>query len=175
MIKSFEISGISIPMMGGSIFSRHGYQPVLSKTDLRMANATTRRQVYSGTQKKISITLSSSGMPAPPGISELDLTAVHTVKCGIQRSVGSISNAITLPINRRTDVGYEPLGWAIVNGYRESVSINIVGDVATLGVVAGATGYAVDYFPEISAFVDFKENADSGEATFSWDLTCTEV
>lgn len=175
IIHQFVLGGIPVPIEAGSATARHAYRQALRKTDLLMADGSTRRQIYAGSQEKLVVELSAEGMPAPAGLTSLDPALTYVLRCGAPRTLAALSNVIALPLNRRTDAGYSPRGWAILNGHRVSTPCNVAADTATLDPVAGATGYAVDYWPEITGLVDFSETADGGQARYGWSLTVTEV
>lgn len=75
----------------------------------------------------------------------------HTLKCGTPRPVDSATATITLPAARRSDSGYEPVGYALLANDRlvETEITGIVSNVATLTEVDDAVGYRVDYWPQL--------------------------
>jgi len=89
--------------------------------------------------------------------------------------VRSASNAIALPVNRRSDIA--PVGYAIVNGKLVATDISDITDnIATLDTVSGASAYKVDYWPEITIVGgDFEESVDANTGVWSWSLTGEEV
>lgn len=117
--------------------------------------------------RKIETNISGSGYMLT-GWEGLDFSSSVTLSCCEARTIGSLSNVITIPSARRSDVS--PRGFAIVDGVRVSTPVNLVGDVATLTVVGGATQYIIGYYPEFSAFVEITQNGRQ-----SWTLTAREV
>lgn len=174
-VRIFELAGIPIPIDAGGAFARHAYRQAIRKTDLPMGDGSIRRQIYSGSVGKLIVELSAADMPAPAGLASLDPALTYTLRCGAARTISAISNSVALPAARRTDAGYEPRGWAIVGDQRVRTPCALVGNTATCDLVAGATGYAVDYWPEIIGLVDFEETADAGQARYGWTLTVTEA
>lgn len=173
-IPTFELGGIPIPIEAGSATAKHEYRTSSRLTDLPMADNSIRRQIYAGSQRKLVVRISSSDMPAPAGVASLDPAQDYTLKCGAIRTISGLTNSIALPVTRRADAGYEPRGWAQVAGRRVSTPVSIVGDDATLDSVNGATGYGVDFYPEIIGLVDFEDESDRAEGKYSWTLTIRE-
>lgn len=174
-VKTFVLEGIEIPLVAGNSFTDYQYSTRRSESLLPMADGSLRKQVYAGTIPKLSVSITSSGMAMPSGLLGLDLTQQLLLKCGALRSIASSSNAIAIPVNRRSDAGYEPKGYASVGLDKVETTILIADDVATLGVVPGATSYRVDYYPEVYVFAVLEENVDTQQAVFGWSLNCQEA
>jgi len=174
-IHRFELAGIPIPIEAGSAFAQHAYRQATRQTDLLMADNTIRRQIYAGSQNKLLVELSATDMPAPAGLASLDPAQSYTLRCGAPRTLAGLTHVIALPTARRTDAGYEPRGWAVVNGRRVLTPCNVAADTATLDAVTGASGYGVDYYPEIAGLVDFEDTANGGQARYAWRLTVREA
>lgn len=116
---------------------------------------------------KIETAISGSGWMLT-GWEGLDFSSSVTLSCCEAVTIGSASNVIPIPANRRTDIAVR--GFAIVDGVRVSTPVNIVTNTATLTPVASATHYIIGYYPEFSAFVEITQNGRQ-----SWTLTAKEV
>lgn len=171
MMRSLEIGGVVVPLLAG-ITLEQTYQPVGGFTVLRMMNGAAVIQEH---WSKLATTVTGYGT-MPPGLAALDCLQTHTLKCIRSRSIFSVSNAIALPAARRTD--YAPVGHAILSSGRQQVTpVNLVGDVATLTAVSGATGYMVLYWPQLSVVITSRpaERGDIREARVSWEFTAEEA
>lgn len=167
----FTLGGIVVPYRAARGFQQL-YEPAGGITDLVMADGSLK------TQQRWSKTLTrmSGNGQFPVGLSALSRTATHVLMCGAERAISSTSNVITLPAARRTDSEFLPYGHAVVNGMLVATSINVVGDVATLGVVAGASIYVARYFPQLSVrIIDAPEDVDGWNAEWPWQIVCREV
>jgi hypothetical protein len=112
----------------------------------------------------------------PAGLDGIDYTSSMLLKCAAAKMITSPSNVIALPAERRTDSGYEPRGYAIVEGARVDTSIGFAVDVATLGTVAGASFYQVEYFPEITVFATLSNSGVTvTNADYSWQIKAEQV
>jgi hypothetical protein len=111
----------------------------------------------------------------PPGLAGLDYDTTHVLKSGAARSLQATGNVITVPAARRTDAGYEPTGYAIVDGRYVSTPLVLVTNTATLTVVAGAQGYGVRYWPQITVYARFSDDNRPAGASWSWRIDAEEV
>lgn len=169
----FKLGGVVIPIESLDNHSER-FTSKRRSTDLLMGDGSTLRQTLSGTEDKLKIRLSGGGW-APIGLTSLDYSSSMTLLCGLRRSIGSASNVITIPSARRSDSGFEPIGLAVVDGELQETTISIVSNEATLGVVAGAEGYQVQYWPEITVYADLEESMDASSATYSWEIIAEEI
>lgn len=164
------IAGVEIPI--------HTLSP-FSQTYETIGGIYTRRMMSGGVKKqtnweKIATSISAGGT-IPPGLASTSFGAPYIMMCGAARSIRNVSNIITLP-TRRSDVGFEPKGKALVGVAWEESPAVMVGDVATVAAVAGAEQYEVWYYPVLTV-VSLPPNEDidvSGEE-YSWSLTAEEV
>lgn len=174
-----EIAGVVIATESLVDFTQT-YEPLAGRARLRMMDGTGVQQAW---WTKLRTTLSATGW-WPPGLDGIDYDATMTLRCAAPRTLQAASNVIAIPAARRTDTGYTPQGYAVLRGASPHVgggdlvpvSISIVGNVATLGVVTGAVGYQVAYWPELTVLADPPTiDTDTGGATHRWMLTAEEV
>ena len=83
----------------------------------------------------------------------------------------------TLPAARRSDSGHTPYGIAILpSGQAVKTAAALVGDVATVTAVSGATAYAVQYYPQLTVWaLRPSASGNRGDASHRWELVCEEV
>lgn len=174
---SFELGGAVIPIESGYGTVKQTYAPKHTGTILLMGGGNSFKQSLAGAAGKLKTTLSSSSKWAPAPLSSLDYTGQLVLKCAAIREVYGASNVVTLTPKRRTDIGYTPIGYGIVDNEMVSSPVSVNVDEVTVTPVAGATAYVVAYFPEITVFATFDEDLDTGggSANFGWSLTCEEV
>lgn len=167
----FELGTIKVPLESVLNFSQ-SYSPLSSRASVRMADGTA---VVRQNWAKIKTVISGDGW-APAGLDGFDDTAQHVLKCGAPRRVASTALAIVIPSARRTDTGYEPWGYALVNNEQVSTTIaSTVSNTVTLTAVTGATQYYVEYFPQITVFAQLAESSGSGDVRSAWRLEAEQV
>lgn len=176
---TFEIGGITIPISSAHELSQ-SYQPLGGFQTIRMMDGGLVKQQN---WEKIATTISGEGV-IPPGLESLDYCSALLMKCAAPRGVTStLPTGIAVPPARRTDPGFSPIGCAWIPrtdepslGQWVTTTISIISDVATLGVVAGATQYRVEFFPEITVFADRpQQDVDVHGANHSWTLEAEQV
>ena len=172
-MKDFELGGVEVPLEAGHTFSQE-YQSKRRSTTYLMGDGSSTRQTLAGTADKLVTTIKGSGW-SPLGIAGLDYTSSMTLKCAEPRSVTETDVSIDIPSARRTDTGYDPVGFAIVSGELVSTSIGIAGNTATLGAVSGATAYIVQYHPQITVLATFTEGMDANASSYSWEIIAEEI
>lgn len=171
MSVSLIIDGIEVP-----IESLSGASQTLTKikagTLRRLASGAAHYMTAWSGKWRTSIT---GGGWSSSGLASVDFTGEVVIKCMQADAVRSVSNTIALPVNRRSDVA--PVGYAIVGGKLVATDISDITDnIATLDTVSGASGYKVDYWPEITIIGgDFEESVDANTGAWSWSLTGEEV
>lgn len=116
---------------------------------------------------KLETVISGSGWMLT-GWEALDLTDSVVLSCAEARTISDVSNVITIPAARRSDVAVR--GFGVINGVPVSTPVNVVADVATLTVIGGESHFIVGFYPEFSAFVELVQNGRQ-----SWTLTAREV
>lgn len=169
--QTFIIDDLEIPVLSCLDFNQD-YDTISAFTTLRSMNGTGYRQ---GTYTKIKTTLSGSG-DIPSGLSSINVAIPHVLKCAAPMSITSTSNIITLPSGRRTDTGYEPVCYALVDGLSVDTDYTIIGNVATLDTVVGASAYQIVYVPELNVLIEpIKESVNMRQSSYSWTLTAEEA
>jgi hypothetical protein len=161
----FELSdGVStvVANIYDALDFNQSYEPFGGSSVIRMMNGSALKQVN---WEKIRTSISGSG-GLPFGFSSLDYKRVLTLKCAVPRSIVQPTNSFTLPTNRRTDAGYEPVTLKLVEGFWLPVT--------SVGV---ASAYKLMYYPEIQCFADPPQestNPDSNPPT-SWSFVAEEI
>lgn len=150
------------------------YEYIGGETTLRTVNGSGIKQQ---TWKKTRTTISGGGW-LPPGIAALDTAAILAVACIVPRAIGAdASRQATLPAARRSDAGHTPWAVAILPGDGiVATSLTFAGDVGTAGLVAGALGYLIHYYPLLSCLVNRPaESGSRAEASYRWEIVAEEV
>jgi len=168
----FVLDNIEVPIECFEGFNQ-SYEELTASGIIRMSDGTAIKQT--AWKGKIKIQTSGNGW-APVGLTGLDYENSMLFKCAIPRAIDDATVNITLPAARRSDSGYTPIGFAVVNNELVETTINIVTNAATLGVVAGATAYRVHYWPELTVFVkEPPENWDRSGNSFGWSFEAEQV
>lgn len=162
------VSGLVIPLEALGDHSQ-SYELTGGRSRLRMMDGS---QVAQTRWAKLSTTLRASGW-APSGLAGMDPSTPVTLACVAPRAIAAAGNVIALPAARRSDTA--PIGQAIVAGQLVATALALVGDVATLAIVPGASGYRALYWPLITAYVEVTDDVDLSAAQFGWALTAEEV
>lgn len=170
MIRTFELGGLVIPVQAAGDISQT-FEHIGGFTLHRMLNGAGVPQSH---WRKLKTTITGSGW-VPPGLAGLDYDATHVLKSVAARSLQATGNVITVPAARRTDTGYAPTGYAIVDGRYVSTPLVLVTNTATLTVVAGAQGYGVRYWPQFTVSARFTEDTRPVGASWSWRIEAEEV
>lgn len=172
MIRTLELGSVAIPMHA-ALDLEQTYEDIGPTTILRMMDGA---GVLQGTWSRLRTTISGSGA-IPVGISGLDRYVQHTLKCVAERAIDSPSNAITLPVTRRTDAGYEPFGLAVMADQTIVQSpASLAGNALTITPVAGAIGYRATWWPQLTVWLlPWQERKDHMQAQTGWQITCEEI
>ncbi len=136
---------------------------------------------------KLATNISGNGV-LPLGIAQLDYSGEILLRCGTPRRIMGTTNVIAMPpfrvdndgnptavVEYREDDIYVPTGQAWVDGYWEKTPVSLSGNVATMTIVAGATRYAVSYYPEIVVLFEERPTEsyqDNGDC--SWSLSAVQ-
>lgn len=170
MMHDFELGGVVVPIEALLDFEQ-SYEPLGGSSVLRMMDGTAVKQQ---SWRKTRTQLSATGW-VPLGLDALDFSGPLTLKCAKPVALSGATNVVTLPAGRRSD--FAPLGFAIVaDRTLVETSCGLAGNVATLGIVAGALGYRCLYVPQLTVVTDGpQERASLTRAEHSWDLVCEEV
>ncbi len=115
----------------------------------------------------------SGGGPAPSGLSAISPLAQVEVACIGPRDIASTSRVIALPAARRMDVTIT--GQAVVGGEVVATGVAVVGDVATLDAVAGATTYKAIYRPLLTCYCRLEQDVRVYGGQYGWRLDCVEA
>jgi hypothetical protein len=171
-IRTLEIGAVKIPLPAVYNFSQ-SYEAIGGSALLRMMSGAGIKQSH---WNRLRTNISGGGL-LPIGLSTVDFSVSHVLKCATPRLVYANSNVITIPANRRTDAGYEPYAFAFMPDHTlKSISLSVVNHVATCAVTSGAVAYAVGYTPQFTAFMNPpNESYDVTNAEPSWDLVAEEV
>ncbi len=137
-----------------------------------MGNGALRETIaWSG---KIELSIRGIGW-TPPGIEGIDYNQDIVIKCTRPRVKASTANIIIIPATRRGDAGYEPTASAVVNGRTIATTISLIGNTATLPIIAGASTYRVQYYPEITARAQLEAQDTDMENSHGWSFTAREI
>ena len=140
-------------------------------TTLRMADGSgVKQQAW----RKLQTQISGVGW-VPNALQSLDYGQPLQLHCIAPQTVTSVTPNVALPVNRRTDAGYEPKALAWVGGEAVEVDLSISGDTATVTAVDGAEFYQVSYWPVLTVFAEFNERTDTATGAITWQLECEEV
>lgn len=169
-LRSLIFGTYELPMHA-SLNLQQNYSPKEDDEYLTMENGDEKLR-YSADEMDI-VEVSGNGV-IPPGFDGLDYRQPMYVSFSKAKSIESSSHIIVLPIKRRSDTGSTPFGKALINNHWVDVSINLVGDTATLGQPAGASKWMVYYFPKIYAFVTRPVQGGGRGNDFNWSLTVRE-
>lgn len=169
---NFQLGTVAVPVLAAGTEIKQNYSPLGGRALIRTLNGTGVRQSH---WRKTKIVTTGTGW-IPAGLQELNYDQSMVLKCSAARQQQSGSNVFALPTTRRSDVGFTPLGAALVNDSWVESSVVVVVNTATVQIVPSATGYRVVWFPEFTVHADPPtEDNDLAEATFSWTLTAEEV
>ncbi|RBP74112.1 hypothetical protein [Marinobacter nauticus] len=171
-----SIGALTVPLDSVLTFSQ-SYQAIERSTVHRLGVTGTgvKQTLYGG---KLRTTISATGWTAP-GLSALDRSAQHQLKCAatLSNSGGVSDIKIGDSSRRRTDAGFEPVAYAIFPGHhvKTPVSVDAAGN-CVVTPVAGAGHYKVDWYPVLTVLIiDFTEDTQADTATFVWELVAEEV
>ena len=167
----FTLGGVQVPIHAALEF-RQSYDPVGGYSTRRMTSGNLVKQSHWLKQKT---TIQANGW-IPVGLDGLDYSAALLMQCVNPKAIISANNAIIIPAARRSDTGYGPAGWALLNGEWISTAVVMAADVATLTVVQDATQYRVMFYPEISVYATPpQQTGDLNNASYSWQLVAEEI
>lgn len=170
MIKTLEIGGLVIPVQAAGDIEQT-FEDIGGSKLHRMLNGAGLKQTH---WRKIRTRISGTGW-VPPGLAGLDYDAQLVLKSCSARALQAVGNVIAVPAARRTDTGYEPTGYAIVNGRYVSTPLALVSNTATLTAVTGAQGYGVKYWPQFTVYAAFSESNRAMGSSWTWQIEAEEV
>mgnify|MGYP001769704524 CR=1 FL=1 len=169
-MKLFKIGDFELPVYSGFDLVQR-YEPLGGEAILRAGSG---RGILQRTWRKTRIVTSGSGW-VPPGLQALDFDAQHAVACIAPETVAAdpLTRQASLPSARRADAGHVPYGLAeLASGQTLAAPVSVVGQVATVGEVAGAVRYQVGYYPLLTCWLLRPQRR--GPAP-SWELIAEEV
>lgn len=149
---------------------RAGFDVNIAMTDISPRNILRTRNgtgLLFTRWSRLGIVISATGW-IPEGLDSLNINQPVDIHLVNWMSTASASNVITIPRAFRTD-SYAPQALAFVNDEMLSTSVSLLANVATLGAVAGATSYVVNYCPIISCLIEAIER-DFNEASMTWSF-----
>ena len=163
------LNGLPLPIeVAGEITQT--YEPMGGFATLRMADGAGLRQ---SRWRKLRTQLSSSGW-IPPALAGIDWDQPVEIGCIEPRGLIDTTNVFTLPAIRRTDLAVR--GFSVADGCSTPARVEVEGDTATLAPAAGATHYAVYWYPLITALSDGpREQWDITGAVAGWEITAEEI
>jgi len=166
------IGSIEVPLESRGAFNQE-YEDINGQTFRRTADGSgVLRSLWTG---KVRTLISGDGW-APSAFENIDAGTTHVIKCAMTRAASSATTSVTLPAARRSDAGHTPIGFALVDDTLVETPITgIVANVATLTAVAGADGYRVHYFPEITAVILRNTCKGAFDARFTWQIEAEQL
>lgn len=170
-VRKLIVGGVEIPIQASHTLNQT-YKVLQAAQRRRFLNGDLwQRKTWGG---KLETNITGTGI-MPSGFQEVDFDNPIVIACVEALGINSVSNVIVLPVNRRADAGSEPQGYAIVDGELVETTINVVGDTATLGIVAGASQYQARYFPLITCMAEPPEEDLTRGSAYGWSLIAEEV
>lgn len=170
------IGGIQVPTYALTDEFSQDYEEVAGISSARMGDGSLvvqRAWPTVSANYKLSTTISGGGsLPAP--LDGLNRGAAVEVECAEPRRIASTSGIITVPAGRRSG-DYAPRGFALVDGLLVETPLALVGNVATLTVVAGAQHYQVLYWPKFTGRITHQSSGEPWQARRSWSVTIEEA
>lgn len=108
------------------------------------------------------------------GLEGLNPATAYALHCIQPRALVGASNVLTIPASYRTDAGYTAQGSALVGGRWQASPVGLVGQVATVTTVSGATAYRVKYWPVLTGFIVVNIDYDDVAELFNINIEFTE-
>lgn len=175
IVAKFTLGGAEVPLQATYSLSQQ-YSPIGGYATLRTLGGVGIKQTN---WTRIRTSVSGSGT-IPPGLIGLDYSASLLMQCIGPRQVTSISNIMTIPTGRRSDVPFEPMGFGRVGGqtggWVQTTTLSLIGDTISLDPVGGADLYRVEYYPELTVFAqEPNETPQPHSREFGWTLNAEEV
>lgn len=166
------IGGIRIPLDSAYGLEQSYDALEAGSTVLRMLNGAAIKQTH---WSKRRTTITGSGR-YPPGLAGLDYSGPLEIQCAAPLIIASAaSNVITLPAARRAD--WVPAGYAVVDGRMMPVACSVVGNIATLGTLAGAQNYQCMYWPVLTVYATPPRTTFNGRqpSLSGWQIDAEEA
>lgn len=144
------------------------YEPLTARSILRSANGSAHIQQR---WSRLKTTLSGSGW-VPAGLADLPTAEPLELHCAAARMLQAAGPQIGLPAFR-TDI--PPVGYALRQGHRVPVQMNVQNGIALLTPLAGADAYEVAFWPILNVFAEYHDSGDIRNSSYSWSLSCEEI
>jgi hypothetical protein len=138
------------------------YETLGGFSTIRMLNGTAVKQ---NQWQKLKTTLSGGGL-VPVGLADLDFRLPITIKCGVPRAITRPTNSFSLVAPHRTDTGYAPVVFKLVDGYWVSLAAS-----------GTAIKYMQLYYPLLTCLASPPQESYNwdGVTPSSWTLTAEEI
>ncbi|THF60903.1 hypothetical protein [Pseudothauera rhizosphaerae] len=168
--RTLLIGPVGMPLPLAAAGFTQTYATIRGGSLLRLADGSGLQQ---SRWRKLSTTVSGSGiLPAP--LAALDWDAPLILGCVAPRGIWTAGAPVELPAARRADVA--PFALAAVGAGMVRASIEVAAGVATIAPVAGATGYCVYYYPQLTVVsAGPMERFDVFERVAGFDVEFEEV
>lgn len=168
---SLIIGDVTVPYRAGHSMRQAYSRLPGGTTTLRMADGSgVKQQAW----RKLQTQISGVGW-VPNALQSLDYSQPLQLHGIAPLTVTSPGNTAVLPVDRRSDAGYQPQGLAWVAGEAVEVDVTVSGDTAAATVVPDAEFYQFSYWPVLTVFAEFNEDTDTATGAISWQLECEEV
>jgi hypothetical protein len=164
------LGGIEIVPHSGTI--RQRYEPIGGSTTFRLSRGTGIKQTH---WQRTATSVGGTGY-LDPGLFALDYSEPLELLCVQPRSMEGVTPVFTLPPAASRRPNDSPTGWARVGDIWIDTPLQLDGDVAHLGAVAGAAGYRVFWLPRLVVFTDgIACEFDNGTGMYDWSFEAQEV
>ena len=174
--RSFSIDAITPPISALHDLEQT-YAPLAQvRVQRKMSGRGFVQQAWGG---KLKTTLRGGGW-LPAGISALATEfprVPHTLACAVSLDLQSASNALALPVARRTESEYAPRGYAILaDGQIVQTPGSLADNILTLTPVTGAVNYQVIYWPLLTVFLtSVTRRHDLRGNVTGWEIQAEEI
>lgn len=138
------------------------YETIGGFSTIRMLDGSALKQTQ---WQKLRTTLSGGGL-VPLGMADLDFSGALTIKCGVPRAITRPTNSFSLTAPHRTDTGYAPVTFKLVDGFWIPVAAS-----------GTATKYMLLYYPELVCTASPPQESYNwdGSTPSSWTLNAEEI
>jgi hypothetical protein len=172
-VSDLIIDGIEV-LEYASLSIRQTYEEIQPSSLMRLGNGDGLPQTaeWDGPKLRTSIQITGTIPAGLDGINWKGIAGIE-ISCASARAIQGNSNVITLPAARRSDLS--PWAQAIVNGRLVATTFDLVGNVATLATVVGASAYRISYYPRITVHGNPSVDEDATGAAFAWSLDAEEL
>jgi hypothetical protein len=167
---NLEIGSVVIPQHFAEVTQI--YKKLNARYDRRMADGTMiRLQSWS---QKFETTINVKGFNAV-GLSGVDFSTSHVIKCVAPMSVSETSTSFDIPAARRSDTGSDPYAKAYNGSFWVDTPVSMSVNTATITPVSGAIAYKVFYYPQFEAFFNEPTETSSSGINIAWSITGQQI